>query len=357
MRSLGRDDLAKTAIDPELLNMLLHAGAGTAAGHIGGNLTRMAAGKFAPNFFPRMAQTGVQHGFDRRRISPSLEKFMGTAIMPESVAEYQMGRQAGRVGRVTQRALQTEDPALRTQRLGRMQKLMNKDTPTNNPLASEMSNAIKLQLSGMAPGQAKTEMDRRMQTTPLGRAGKTIAEDVGSRLSPLAPAPATKAIKIPRFMTSHEKAKPSLLGRAAGLGAMGAGVVAEPGYAGHIGINKFRHWLGGTKPGQKAMSAAVQKGFKGEKTGPLVRSIRDVGMTPFLSELEDVGHAMNIAQPMKPNLMSRLAPPGSRRDVAKQKIQNFGKGMAGAGVRAAQAVKGVAGKARQIVPRFRPPKV
>lgn len=356
MKRLGTDHLSKTAIDPELASLLLHGAGGTAAGHVGGNLARILAGKLTPDVFPRAAQTGVQHGFERRRLAPSLEKFLATGVMPESVAEYRMGREAGRVGRVVQRALETEDPSLRFQRLSRMKRLMDKDTPSQSPLSQEMSRAIKTRLGEMTPQEAESEMAKRLGRTPLGRSAQTIAADVGSRIAGTAP-PATKAFKVPRFMTAHEKAKPSLLGRAAGMGAMAAGVAAEPGYAGHLAINKIRHMIGESKPGQRAMRKSVEKGFQGQKTGPVMRGMRDVALTPFLSELEDVGHAMNIAKPMKASITERLMQPGSRMGTIGQKLKTL-PSRASMGVRQLVGkTKQLAGRARQAIPWPRAPKV
>lgn len=381
MKRLGSDNLTKTAIDPELANLLTqgaHAAGLGAAGHFGANIGRMMAGRLTPNVFPRAAQTGVQHGFERRRLAPSIEKFLATGVAPESVAEYQMGREAGRLGRVAERALATKDPEHQKARLERLQNLIAREGPSKSPLVEEMTEAVLPHFAETPP----EEYAKRLSQTSLGRSGQAIGEDVASRILGSAP-PETKAFKVPKFMTTHEKAKPSVAGRAAGAAAMGAGVAAEPGYIGHIGVNKLRQLFAHppTKQqlerpglrgafsrqirqrlsniGQKSMEESFGKGLRGEKTSPLRRAVRDVGLTPFMSELEDVGEAANIGRPMPSSggLAQRLAPAKKRLGATTQKLKQFGQQMAAVPTKAVKSMKGVAGRATKAIPWRRAPKI
>lgn len=348
------------------------------AGHVGANLARKFVTQFTPDILSRAAQTGVQHGFDRRRLAPSLEKFLMTGVMPESVAEYQLGRQAGRLGRVVGKATSTSDPALHEARMNRIKKILASPQAESHPLTRPFLESVLPAVSVTTP----EEWERRFSGTSLGQTGVTIAKDVGSRLgeAPTA-APETKAFKIPRFLTTHEKAKPSVAGRAAGVGAMAAGVAAEPGYLGHIGINKLRHliaepptqkemsrpgirglfsryphrWL--SSMGQKSMNAAVERGLTGKPMNPLLRGMYDVSLTPFVGELEDVGRAANVRATEPRSYKRMLADPSSRIGAIGQRLKALPSRAAMGARQLMGKTKQLAGRARQAVPWPRAPKV
>ena len=233
--------------------VLLAAGMSALGGHLGTNIAGRSA-HHASNLAEVMAHRGFQHGLLGQRINPGRQLSMKALMGPESLATYELARQAG-----LQAVEHAPNPIERAKYLQGIHGVASTQSNLDHvPIIDPIRQAVMHELAGTAPELQATNR----ATKGYGKIVNWLADQTE---------------------TGFETGAQKLVGNMRGIAPAAALAALEPApMAGHFAVNMTREGLSKTPQGQRFMKNELAKGLRGQMPGPVKSMAVDLLGSPAL---------------------------------------------------------------------------
>lgn len=278
--------LRKEAILGTILGGLGHAAATGAAGHVGANALGVAG--HHGNIGELLAHRAFQHGLTGSHMGKGNEFAIKHIFGPEALASYQAAHAVGS----KMKGMHTTQmrAALAAGTVG------SHLSPElrNSPIVGDLGKAFEHELKGTTPELQTKGLLGKLHGKALDKlTGNAVNEmdTAGSRLMKNAPG----ALAVGGMG----------LADAAVSGGVPSGMMA------HMGVNRFRGWLGNTAFGKKVMHQGFTKGLRGEQIPQWQQHLSNYVVSPGVLDPYRIGNAVHATA-------ERMGP------LAQKGVENLG---------------------------------
>lgn len=233
--------------------LLIGASLSALGGHLGTNIAGRSA-HHASNLAEVMAHRGFQHGLLGQQIHPARQLSMKALMGPESLATYELARQAG-----LSAVEHAPNPIERAKYLQNIHGFASTQPSLEHaPIIDPIRQAVMHELAGTAP---ELHASNRA-TKSYGKVVNWLADQTQTG-----------------FETGAQKA----VGAIRGIAPAATLAAAEPiPMAGHFAVNMTREGLSRTPQGQRFMKNELAKGLRGQMPGKAKSMAIDLMASPAL---------------------------------------------------------------------------
>lgn len=233
--------------------LLLGAGFSALGGHLGTNIAGRSA-HHASNLAEVMAHRGFQHGLLGQQIHPARQLSMKALMGPESLATYELARQAG-----LSAVEHAPNPIERAKYLQNIHGFASTQPSLEHaPIIDPIRQAVMHELAGTAPELHASNP----ATKGYGKVVNWLADHTQTG-----------------FETGAQKA----VGAIRGIAPAATLAAVEPiPMAGHFAVNMTREGLSRTPQGQRFMKNELAKGLRGQMPGKAKSMAIDLMASPAL---------------------------------------------------------------------------